>query len=89
MYDIYRIQVLNRLWLLMWLCGVPTSMGVVAVFSYNDEFSTVLKEVKNGMYRMSSFLLASFVLQVPAMFVLAVCLSGIPGFAIGNMYVFF
>mgnify|MGYP006115615007 CR=1 len=27
-------QVLNRLWLLMWLCGVPTSMAVVAVYSY-------------------------------------------------------
>lgn len=79
-------QVLNRLWLSMWFAGVPTSMGVVAVYAYAEEFALVKKEVKNGMYSLSSYLIASFLLQMPAMFTLAVFAIGIPGFAIGNMY---
>lgn len=79
-------QVLNRLWLCMWLCGVPTSFGVVAVYAFAEEFKTINKEVKNGMYRLSTYLGAAFVLQIPAMVLLALCVVGIPGFAIGNMY---
>lgn len=79
-------QVLNRLWLSMWFAGVPTSMGVIAVYAYAEEFTMVKKEVKNGMYALSSYLIASFLLQMPAMFVLAIFAIGIPGFAIGNMY---
>ena len=79
-------QVLNRLWLSMWFAGVPTSMGVVAVFAFQEEFTTINKEVKNGMYSLYNYILSVFVLQVPAMFLLAIFSVGIPGFAIGNMW---
>jgi hypothetical protein len=79
-------QVLNRLWLSMWFAGVPTSMGVVAVYAYSEEFAMIKKEVKNGMYSLSSYLIASAALQVPGMIMLALAAVGIPGFAIGNMW---
>jgi hypothetical protein len=34
-------QVISRLFLFMWHVGVPTSLGVVAVFAYNVEFNSV------------------------------------------------
>ena len=79
-------QVLNRLWLSMWNAGVPTSMGVVAVFAFSDEFSAINKEVKNGMYNLYNYILSVLVLQIPAMWLLALFSTGIPGFAIGNMW---
>jgi ABC-type multidrug transport system ATPase subunit len=79
-------QILNRLWLCMWMVGVPTSLGVIAVYAFNEENKTIVKEVKNGMYSMNAFLAAAFVLQIPVMFVLALFAVGIPGFAIGNFY---
>jgi ABC-type multidrug transport system ATPase subunit len=84
--DRVQEQVLNRLWLSMWLCGVPTSFGVVAVFAFSEEFKSINKEVKNGMYRLSGYLTAAGLLQIPAMIILALCVTGIPAFAIGNMW---
>merc|ERR1719231_1760429 len=73
-----RVQekILNRLWLSMWLTGVPTSFGVVAVFAFADEFKSICKEVKNGMYRLSGYLLSAFLIQIPAMFLLGLCAIG-------------
>merc|ERR1712070_113135 len=34
-------QAFSRMWLLVWHIGVPTSLGVVAVFSYNEEFALI------------------------------------------------
>ncbi len=82
-----QTQLMNRLFFLMWLMGVPTSMGVVAVYVYSDEFKTIEKEVRNGMYSLSSFLLSSFLIQVPACFLLAICAAGISGFGMINLYV--
>ncbi len=79
-------QVLNRLWLSMWFAGVPTSMGVVAVFAFAEEFATINKEVKNGMYSLSNYIFSVLALQVPAMWMLAIFAVAIPGFAIGNMW---
>ena len=79
-------QVLNRLWFCMWLLGVPTSLGVIGVYAFNEEYRGVKKEVKNGMYDISAFLLSCFVLQFPVMFILAVFAVGIPGFAILDMW---
>ena len=79
-------QLMNRLFFLMWLMGVPTSMGVVAVYVFSDEFKTIEKEIRNGMYSLSSFLLSSFIIQVPACFFLAVCAVGISGFGMINLW---
>merc|ERR1712070_1035621 len=60
--------------------------GVIGVYAFNDEFKTLKKEVKNGMYNVWAYLLISFLLQIPIMFVLAIFVDGIPGFAIANFY---
>lgn len=79
-------QALNRLWASMWFMGVPTSLGVVAVYAFNEEFKTVKKEIKNGMYHVNAYLLSSFAIQVPALIVLALFAIAIPGFAMLNFY---
>ena len=79
-------QLMNRLFFLMWLMGVPTSMGVVAVYVFNEEFKTIEKEVRNGMYRLSTYLLSAFIIQIPACFFLAVCATGLSGFAMIKLY---
>jgi hypothetical protein len=58
------------MFLIMWYCGVPSSMGTIAVFAFNLEFKSVHAEIKNGMYRSSSYLLAKSILEIPFMFVL-------------------
>ena len=64
-------QVLFRLFLIMWLVGVPTSLGVIAVFAFNQEFFAVRREVRNGMYSPFAYLLASTAIQLPMMLILA------------------
>ena len=76
-----QAQILNRLFVCMWFLGVPTSMGVVAVFTGGDEYKTIEKEVKNGMFSLSTYLLSVFLIQIPASFLLSLCALGIPGFA--------
>ena len=84
--DRKQSQVLFRTFLLMWHVGVPTSMGVIAVFAFNTEFRAISREYKNGMVRPLAYILASTVLQIPLMFVMAVCALGVSGYAIGSWY---
>lgn len=79
-------QVFNHLWMLTWFMGVPTSLGVVGVFAFNDEFKSIQKEVKNGMYSSWAYLLSSLVLQLPMLFILAIFAVGVPGFGICSMW---
>jgi ABC-type multidrug transport system ATPase subunit len=79
-------QILNRLWLSLWMAGVPTSLGVIGVYSFNAEFKALLKEVKNGMFGMDKFLLATMIIQIPVVFMLSICATGIPAFAIADFY---
>ena len=79
-------QIFDRLWILIWFMGTPTSLGVVAVYAFNEEYKTILKETKNGMFSIYSYVLSAFILQLPAMFVLALFSVGIPGFAIIDFY---
>lgn len=79
-------QVLNRLWFSMWMVSVPSSLGVIGVYAFNEEYKGVKKEVKNGMYDISAFLLSCFILQIPVMLILATFAIGIPGFAIISLW---
>ena len=79
-------QVLNRLWLTVWFTGVPCCLAVIGVYAFNEEFKTLTKEVKNGMFNIWAFLIVTFVLQIPIMCVLALFIDAIPGFAIANFY---
>lgn len=79
-------QVLNRLWLTVWFCGVPCCLAVIGVYAFNEEFKTLQKEVKNGMFNIWAFLTVTFALQFPIMFILAIFIDAVPGFAIANFY---
>ena len=79
-------QIFDRLWITIWFMGTPTSLGVVAVYAFNEEYKTITKEVKNGMFSIFSYILSSFLLQLPAMFLLALFSVGIPGFGIIDLY---
>jgi ABC-type multidrug transport system ATPase subunit len=79
-------QVFNHLWIVTWFMGVPTSLGVIGVFAFNDEFKSIQKEVKNGMYSSWAYLISSLTLQLPMLFILAVFAVGVPGFAICGMW---
>ena len=61
-------QVLNKFWVNLWFIGVPTNMGVVAVYSLNEEFKSILRESKNGMISPYSYVLAKTVLVIPIFF---------------------
>ena len=75
-------QATNKMWLTVWYIGVPSNMGVVAVYALNDEFKSITRETKNGMVSAISYLLAKTVLVIPIMFVFALFALGIPAFAI-------
>eukprot|EP00039_Didymoeca_costata_P007507 m.100634 g.100634 ORF g.100634 m.100634 type:complete len:545 (+) comp13715_c1_seq2:2-1636(+) len=79
-------QVLNKVWLIIWFVGVPTNMGVIAVWAYNSEFKAIRREVKNGMVSPLAYLGANTLIQLPVMFAFGLFALGIPGYAIGNFY---
>lgn len=76
-------QATNKLMLSMWFVGVPACMGVVAVFSMNQEFAAVKREVKDGAYSVMSYGLASTLVQIPIMFVLGVFALAVSAYGIG------
>jgi hypothetical protein len=80
--DFTQDQALNKMWVSIWFVGVPTNMGVVAVYALNDEFKSVLRESKNGMVTGVSYVLAKFVLVLPIFFIMAVFALGIPSFVV-------
>ena len=63
-------QVIARLWLTTWIGTVPTNLGVIAVYAYNEEFFAIRREVKNGMLSPVSYMIANLGIQVPLMFIL-------------------
>jgi len=82
--DSVQEQVMFRLFLIMWHVAVPSSLGVIAVYVYNTEFFSVKKEVKNGLYRPLSYMMANVVLQIPFMIILSICSVTVSGYGIGN-----
>jgi ABC-type multidrug transport system ATPase subunit len=84
--DRKQTQVLARLWLTLWHIGVPASLGVVAVHTYNEEYYAIKREVKNGMLSPVSYLLANFVIQVPLIILMAMCALSISLYGIANYY---
>ncbi|KAL7574130.1 hypothetical protein ACA910_014815 [Epithemia clementina (nom. ined.)] len=75
-------QVQNKFWIAIWLVGVPTQMGVVAVYALNDEFKSLLNETKNGMLSGSSYVFAKSILVLPVMFIFGFFALGIPFYVV-------
>ena len=75
-------QAQNKFWLTAWLVGVPSNMGVVAVYALNEEFKSIRSEAKNGMVSGLSYVVAKSVLVLPIMFIFAIFALGVPLFAV-------
>ena len=75
-------QAQNKMWINIWFVGVPSNMGVVAVYALNDEFKSIVREAKNGMVGSISYVFSKFFLVLPIMFVYGLCSLGIPGYVI-------
>mmetsp|Transcript_21796 Transcript_21796/g.33266 ORF Transcript_21796/g.33266 Transcript_21796/m.33266 type:complete len:647 (+) Transcript_21796:40-1980(+) len=77
-----QMQVLNKVWIGVWFVGVPTNMGVVAVYALNDEFKSLARETQNGMINVVSYVLAKSILVLPIMYIFAVFAVGVPGYGL-------
>merc|ERR1719320_1062765 len=65
-------QVLSRMWLILWLSGVPSAMACVLVFSHNEATINMTRNVRNGIMRPVSYLVARL-LQIPMMLLFSIC----------------
>ena len=75
-------QALQRMWFIIWIVGVPSNMGVVAVYAYNNEFNAIKREVKNGMMSPIPYLFANTILLIPVMFLLGVAALSVAAYGI-------
>ena len=76
-----------KVFLFMWHIGVPTALGVVAVIAYNLEHLSIKREVKQGQYSPTSYVIANSVLQLPMMFVLSIMALSIGGYCVSNYHI--
>jgi len=60
------------------------AVGTVAVSYLNEELLFIQHEIKNGMLRPASYIIAKFILTVPFIIVFAICALGIPGWLMQN-----
>ncbi|KAJ1458264.1 P-loop containing nucleoside triphosphate hydrolase protein [Pelagophyceae sp. CCMP2097] len=71
--NIYFSLVLNRLWLCVWLIGVPANLGVVVVIALNSEFKSIKREIQNGMCSPVAYLVAKSCIELPFFVLFAIC----------------
>lgn len=77
-------QVNSRTFFLMFCMGIPLQFVLVSNFIYHYQWLSLKKEVKDGMYHPAAAAAASWVVQLPMMFVLATS-SLVPMFVIGDL----
>ena len=75
-------QIINRLFLCMWITAVPTCMGVIAVFALNQEFVEIKREIKDGMYSPLAYIISNTFVQLPFMVLLALAALGVGPYGI-------
>eukprot|EP00928_Gymnodinium_smaydae_P062204 TRINITY_DN4611_c0_g2_i2.p1 TRINITY_DN4611_c0_g2~~TRINITY_DN4611_c0_g2_i2.p1 ORF type:complete len:663 (+),score=36.44 TRINITY_DN4611_c0_g2_i2:223-1989(+) len=74
-------EVLDRMWVCMWIQQLPAFFCVGAVPSFARESLCFRKEVKNGLYSPGSYFLADCLVNVPFWFILSF-VSILPAFVI-------
>ena len=79
-------QVFARMWLVLWFLGVPSSLGVVATYVYNESSTPLKREVKNGLLSPYSYLLSNLIIQIPLMVVLALFALAVPAYGMVAWY---
>ena len=77
-------QALSRMWLVLWLIGVPANLAIIAVYVFNAEYKAVRKEWRNGMTSAGAYLTAKTVIEVPMMIALSVFAMGPSAYGIAN-----
>ena len=75
-------QALSKMWVHVWYSGVPSNMAVVAVYALHGELQSILREVRNGMGSVTSYVISKFTLTIPVIFAFAIAALGLPGFVI-------
>lgn len=83
--DYTQDQTTNKMWIAIWFIGVPTQMGVVAVYSLNTEMKSILRETKNGMVTALSYIMAKTFLVIPIIVMFAILAMGIPAFVVQDV----
>ena len=73
-------QVQVRCFYLMFCLGIPAQFMMVTVFSESFIASSIKREVKDGMYHPAAAAIASWIVQIPYMFLLSAC-ACVPTFA--------
>merc|ERR1719231_150495 len=69
-------EVLYRFFLVVWHVGVPTNLGLIVTYSYNEEYFAIWKEVMNGMVKPAAYIISKTIIELPMMIVLAFfCIS--------------
>ena len=76
-------QVMPRLFLLNWVCTMPSILNLITVLALNTEYTNARTEMKSGMYSPIAYILATTLVQVPMMIVLSLC-ALVPGYLIGK-----
>ena len=78
-------QINSRTFFLMFCMGIPMQFILVSNFIYHYQWLSLKREVKDGMYHPAASAIASWIVQAPMMFVLALS-SLIPMYAFGDLY---
>jgi hypothetical protein len=76
-------QVLSRLWLILWLIGVPSAMACVLIFNHNEAIINMTRNVRNGILRPVSYLIARL-LQLPMMILFSISSVTLGGYLMCN-----
>ena len=74
-----------RVWLIMWVAAVPTSLSVVTVFVQHMELEMVTRENKEGMYSPLAYIIAQLVIQTPLLPLLSIACFGPSVFGVGGL----
>ena len=78
-------QVQVRTFYLMFCLGIPAQFMMVTVFSESFIANSIRREVKDGMYHPAAAAIASWIVQLPYMFLLSAC-ACVPTFLMGDLH---
>jgi len=68
-----QAQVMSKTFFIMFSLGIPMMYVLLSTFIYYFDQLSIKREVKAGMYHPAAAALASWVVQVPMMFILGAC----------------
>jgi len=76
-------QVPFRLFYLWWVLALPACMSISTLIGSNMDNRSVVYEIRAGMYKAWSYAMSTTLVQIPALFILAVGIN-IAAFAVGG-----